>query len=280
MKFIITGAAPRGEWRQLDADEMTRRVRHHQHKLQELAAARAGTGPPGLVFATIGLGVEAVVVTVRHAEDRQVTMDGPFPETKEVVGGFDIIEFASPGAAVEWATATPWHDSHVSEIRPVAEFWCRSGVVDRLRTMQFEGRPEAAARSSSARSDAAQVFLLTSVEDARVSATLHEPEARRLQRRLAVEYIGERSMLTREAGMWLGARLGPIAEASTVRWRDGKPSVSDGPCTRMPEVVAGVNIVACASHDEAIAWARRLAQHAGQAVEIRPVRGCWWYHRE
>ena len=278
MKFIITGAEPRGEWRQLDADEMTRRVRHHQGQLQALAAARAGSGPPGLVFATFGLGVEDEVVTVRRAEDRHVTMDGPFPETKEVVGGFDIVEFDSPRAALEWATETPRHDSHVSEIHTVGEFWWLSGVVDRSRMMQFEHRPEAAG-SSNAKPDTAEVFMLTSLEDVRVSATLHEPERRRAQRRLAVEYIGERSM-TLATGMWLGARLGPRAEARTVRWRDGKPSLSDGPCARTPEVVAGVNIVAFASRDEAIAWARKLAPHAGQAVEIRPVRGCWWYYRE
>jgi hypothetical protein len=277
MKFMITGSEPRGEWQRLDAEEMNGRVRVHQRKLEELAAARAATDLPGLVFATIGLGAEHDVVTVKHDGGRHISTDGPFPETKEVIGGFDIVEFASPRAAVEWATATARHASHVSEIRPIAEFWWFSGIVDRVRVMQIEGWPEMPDRRVNA---GAQVFLLTSVDDERMTASLPEPDRRRLQRRLAAEYIRERSTMTHETGMWLGARLGPRAETSTVRWGAGKPAVSDGPSARTSAVVTGVSIVACASQDEAVAWARKLAPHAGQSVEVRSVRACWWFYRE
>ena len=36
------------------------------------------------------------------ATDGTVT-DGPYPETKQVIGGFAIIDVASPGEALEWA---------------------------------------------------------------------------------------------------------------------------------------------------------------------------------
>jgi hypothetical protein len=276
MKFMITGSEPRGEWQQLDAEEMNGRVRVHQRKLEELAAARA-TGLPGLVFTTIGLGAEHDVVTVKHDGGRHVTTDGPFPETKEVTGGFDIVEFDSPRAAVEWAVATERHASHVSEIRPVAEFWWLSGIVDRVRLVQIEGWPETPAGRINV---GTQMFLLTSVEDERMTASLSEPDRRRFQRRLSAEYIRERSTRTHETGMWLGARLGSIAETRTVRWSAGKPAVSDGPSSRTSAVVTGVSMVACAAQDEAIAWARKLAPLAGQSVEIRPVRACWWFYCE
>ena len=58
MKFMMMGLEPRGEWATLDADEMNRRVRHHQQKLDELAMTRLASGPPGLIFASVGLSAE------------------------------------------------------------------------------------------------------------------------------------------------------------------------------------------------------------------------------
>ena len=50
MKYMITGAEPRGESDRLDADEMNRRVRHHQKKLDDLLRARVRSGKSGLIF--------------------------------------------------------------------------------------------------------------------------------------------------------------------------------------------------------------------------------------
>ena len=57
-------------------------------------------------------------VTVRYA--KPVVTDGPFAETKEAIGGFDIIECGSLEEAVEIAAAHPVAQSGTIEVRP---FW-------------------------------------------------------------------------------------------------------------------------------------------------------------
>ena len=48
--------------------------------------------------------------------------DGPFIETKEVLGGYWMIEVNSKQAAIEWASRCPASDNEVIEIRQVQEF--------------------------------------------------------------------------------------------------------------------------------------------------------------
>ncbi len=43
--------------------------------------------------------------------------DGPFPEAKEVVGGFWIINVKSPAEAIEWASRIPGSDTEMVEVR-------------------------------------------------------------------------------------------------------------------------------------------------------------------
>ncbi len=283
MKFAIMGLEPRGEWEKLDADEMNRRVRHHQRRLDELVMTRLQSGPPGLIFATFGLGEERDVVTVKRERGRHACTDGPFPETKEVIGGFDVIEFASRQDAIEWNTAMQRHPSHMSEIRPIREFWWVSGAVDRVRLRNVERWPEPHGRTPQDRSAAAEVFMLTSVEDGRT--LLSRPESERKQREaeqqvVGAEYVRQRSMVDHEPGMWVGVRLSPSAEAITIRWTGGTRAVSDGPLAETKQVTSGFNLVACASQEEAIAWAYKLATRDGDAIEVRPVRGCWWIYHE
>ncbi|MGC1400004.1 YciI family protein, partial [Candidatus Binatus sp.] len=66
----------------------------------------------------------------------------------------------------------------------------------------------------------------------------------------------------------------------TIRWKDGGRVVTDGPFAETKEVAGGFNMVACASIDEAITWANKLAARDGDAIEVRPVEGCWWIYHE
>lgn len=48
--------------------------------------------------------------------------DGPFPEVKEVLGGYWIIQVKSKEEAVEWASRCPASNNEIIEIRQVQEF--------------------------------------------------------------------------------------------------------------------------------------------------------------
>ena len=64
----------------------------------------------------------ATTVRVGAAGERTVT-DGPFAETREVLGGYDVIDVPDLDAALEWAAKCPGsRDGGAVVVRPIAEF--------------------------------------------------------------------------------------------------------------------------------------------------------------
>ena len=262
MKYMITGAELRGESDRLDADELNRRIRFHQQKLDDLVRTRVRGGKPGLIFVGVGLGREPETVTVKNRGSKHLRIDGPFPETKELVGGFDIIDFDSEEEAIAFAKYEGAHESLVSEVRPIREFWWISQTFGQA---------------------ASKMFMLTSVGDESLFLKLPESEQKEIIRQhqsVGSDYVMSRAMLNQEPGLWVGARLQLPEQAKTIRWKKGVRHVTDGPFAETKEVAGGFNLVACASMDEAIAWANKLAARDGDAIEVRPVEGCWWVYHE
>jgi hypothetical protein len=75
-------------------------------------------------------------------------------------------------------------------------------------------------------------------------------------------------------GVWVtGDQLAPPRRARSVRVRDGKTIVTDGPFVTTKEALGGFDIIECGSLDEAveIASGHPLAQ-AG-TIEVRPFWG-------
>ena len=72
--------------------------------------------------------------TVRIRKGRQVTMDGPFSETKEVLGGFNLIEAADMEEAVRIAATFPWASTGCVEVRPVRDIGAVRERVNRTST--------------------------------------------------------------------------------------------------------------------------------------------------
>ena len=262
MKYMLTGGELRGESESIDADELNRRIRFHQQKLDELLRARLRSGRVGLINASIGLGRDRETVTVKNTGGKHLRIDGPFPETKELVGGFDIIDFDSYEEAIEYAKYPGAHQSLVMEVRPIREFWWIS---------QTRGQA------------ASKIFMLTSVEDERATLSIPESERTKIMRQhqgVGAEYVATRAMLDQEPGLWVGARLQVSEQAKTIRRKNGGRFMTGGPFAETKEVAGGFNLVACASMDEAITWANKLAARGGDAIEVRPVEGCWWIYHE
>lgn len=68
-----------------------------------------------------------------------------------------------------------------------------------------------------------------------------------------------------------GARLRPVADATTIRVRDGETLVSDGPFAETKDFVGGIAIIEAADLDEAITVAAGHPWAWRGSVEIRPV---------
>jgi len=82
---------------------------------------------------------------------------------------------------------------------------------------------------------------------------------------------------TRGRGILQGAEpLAPTSAATTIRHRDGKVFILDGPFAETKEQLAGYYILECQDLDEAIAWAEKIpivCRGAHGCVEIRPLPG-------
>jgi hypothetical protein len=77
----------------------------------------------------------------------------------------------------------------------------------------------------------------------------------------------------RQAGHYVAAEsLQPIATARTLRVRNGKVSVTDGPFTEAKEVIAGFYLIDARDFDEALRLAAKIPPARVGAIEVRPVR--------
>jgi hypothetical protein len=75
-----------------------------------------------------------------------------------------------------------------------------------------------------------------------------------------------------EAGIIVsGEGLQPPSTATTVRIRDGKQTVHDGPFAESKEMAAGFFVLDLPDLDAAIQWAGKCPSALSASVEIRPV---------
>jgi hypothetical protein len=83
-------------------------------------------------------------------------------------------------------------------------------------------------------------------------------------------YIDEQAL--RLNGQYLAANpLHPISMATSVRVRDGKRLVTDGPFAETREQLGGYFLIDANDLDEAIAIAARIPMARKGTVEVRPV---------
>jgi hypothetical protein len=59
---------------------------------------------------------------VRVRDGQMLVSDGPYAETREQVGGYDVIECQDLDTAIEVAAAHPLSSSATIEVRPLADF--------------------------------------------------------------------------------------------------------------------------------------------------------------
>jgi len=104
-----------------------------------------------------------------------------------------------------------------------------------------------------------------------------------------VQVAGWQELSRQEQEHWLGAYRGfmeamvnagalkssgglhPASAATTVRLRDGKTQVLDGPYADTKEQLGGFHIIEVADLNAAIAWAARSPTALHGVVEVRPI---------
>ena len=65
--------------------------------------------------------------------------------------------------------------------------------------------------------------------------------------------------------------LSPVANATTVRVREGKTLITDGPFAETHEQLGGWFMLDCKDLDEALRWAEKIPHAKYGSVEVRPL---------
>lgn len=76
----------------------------------------------GAMQAGAGLQPGATATTIKTTAAGQTLHDGPFAETREMLGGFYMIEAPDLDGALAWARRIPVLPGGMVEVRPVAQY--------------------------------------------------------------------------------------------------------------------------------------------------------------
>ncbi len=85
------------------------------------------------------------------------------------------------------------------------------------------------------------------------------------------EYRKLREQL-KSTGQWIdGSQLEPTSTATSIRVRDGKELVTDGPFAETHEQLGGYFLIEARNLDEAIAVAKQIPSSRLGTIEVRPL---------
>ena len=111
------------------------------------------------------------------------------------------------------------------------------------------------------------LYMLCVYSDQNELASLPEPE---IGRRMGAYEAYARAL--DEAGVIVGSnRLRPATTATTIRVRDGRTQVLDGPYAETKEQLGGYFLIDVPDLDAAISWAARCPGALYGAMEVRPI---------
>ena len=111
MKYLLSIYGNEEAWQSLGEDQM-------QTLIDETDALHAKLRGTGEFVGAYGVGDEVMAKMVRVADGVPAVTDGPFAETKEQMGGFDIVECADLDEAIEVASKHPVAKVGMIEVRP------------------------------------------------------------------------------------------------------------------------------------------------------------------
>jgi hypothetical protein len=189
------------------------------------------------------LGLDADATTVKVRDGQLIVTDGPFAETKEEIAGFDVIECASMEEAVRWAGRHPHSWMGAVEVRALA-----GGAPARHLPEPGAGKTR---------------YMMLVCTDPAVDPQEFD----------RMEPVDPWAAEMDARGIRLfGSELEPPGTARTVRGRDERAIVTDGPFAETKEQIAGFDVIECADLDEATDVAARHPMARVGILEVRPFR--------
>lgn len=112
MKYILLIYGDERVWEAMSQEEMAAIYGGHQAYGEALTKA-------GVAFSGAELKPTRTATTVRFEGGKPRTLDGPFAETREQLGGYYVIDVENLEQALEWAERMPGLDQGAVEVRPL-----------------------------------------------------------------------------------------------------------------------------------------------------------------
>lgn len=213
----------------------------------------------GRFLAAAPLEPVATAASVRVRAGRTLVTAGPFAETAEQLGGFFLLDVPGLDDAIAVAARLPAAGKGTIEIRPVQQ-------LDGLPDPRFAVPPPA---------DASRYMLLC-YDDEEHWRTVG-PVALGAAQAAAATTTRE---LARHGQYVAASPLHPVATATSVRLRDGKRIVTDGPFAETRECLGGFYLVDVRDLNDAIAIAARHPGAGVGTVEVRRLVDLAAVHRD
>jgi len=183
----------------------------------------------------------ADATTIKIRDGELILTDGPYAETREQVAGYDVLECASLDEAVRWAGRHPHSWLGSVEVRALADSAPAAPLPE-----PGEGK--------------IQYMMLVCTDPA--------VDPREFARIEPVDpWVAE--MNGRGVRLY-GSELEPPGSARTVRVRESRAIVTDGPFAETKEQIAGFDVLECADLDEAIEVASSHPMARLGILEVRP----------
>jgi len=110
-------------------------------------------------------------------------------------------------------------------------------------------------------------YMLLIYDDEKVWAGLSEAE----QKKIMGDYRQFGQEIAAAGQMVTGAQLQPVSAATSVRVRNGKRLLTDGPFAETREQLGGYYLVEAKDLDEAIGLAARIPSARMGTIEVRPL---------
>ena len=192
------------------------------------------------------------VALVKFSCGTPAVVDGPFPETTELMTGYTMVDVSSKEDAIEWVKRRQAGrgDAEI-EIREVG---CPGGLVGSSSSSP-RGRPGPDPK-----------FLVLLKGDKRMETGFNPGE------KILAAMAARNDEATKAGVMLAGEGLQPSSKGARVKFSGGKAAVTDGPFTEAKELIAGFWLIQVKSKDEAIEWVKRYPYpHPDVEVEIRQI---------
>jgi hypothetical protein len=183
----------------------------------------------------------ADATTIKIRDGQVVITDGPYAETKEQIAGYDVLECASLDEAVRWAGRHPHSWLGSIEVRALPDSAPAVPLPEPV-----EGK--------------IQYLMLVCTDPA-----VDPQEFDRIEP--VDPWVAE--MNGRGVRLY-GSELEPPGSARTVRVRESRAIVTDGPFAETKEQIAGFDVLECADLDEAIEVASSHPMARLGILEVRP----------